>query len=173
MKLKEAISLIHTEEIKHESPAIWADLGSGSGLFTRALSFLLPDHSLIYAVDKNLSSFKMNNVRDQVIIKQLLSNFENDSMDLTDLDGILMANSLHYIKEKITFLESAKTWFRNKPVFLIVEYDREDSNPWVPYPLSFLELNKLFTGLGFTDIKKLHEVNSVYSTGKIYSALIR
>jgi hypothetical protein len=102
-----------------------------------------------------------------------LKNFETDSMDLSNLDGILMANSLHYIKDKISFLENAKNWFRNKPVFLIVEYDRDDSNPWVPYPLSFMKLRELFTGQGFTDIKKLSEINSIYSTGKMYSALIR
>ena len=173
MKLEEAASLIQTEEIKHEFPETWADLGCGSGLFTHALSTFLADQSLIYAVDNNLSSFRMNTIRDQVVIKKVLSNFETDSMNLTNLDGILMANSLHYIKNKKAFLEKAKTWYGNKPVFLIVEYDRDHSNPWVPYPISFQKLKELFTLTGFTEIKKLHEKKSFYGGGKMYSALIR
>jgi hypothetical protein len=117
MKLKEAISLIQTEDIRHESPETWADLGSGSGLFTRALSFFLADQSLIYAIDKNLSSFKFSSSRDEVFIKHLLKNFETDSMDLSNLDGILMANSCIILKTKYLFLKMQKTGSGANPYF--------------------------------------------------------
>ncbi len=173
MKLEAAISLIQTKYLIHRSPETWADLGAGSGLFTQALSTLLADQSVIYAIDKNLSPFDLNTFRDRVFIRQQRQDFEMDTMDLLNLDGILMANSLHFIKNKPAFLERAKTWFRNKPVFLVVEYDRDDSNPWVPYPLSFHSLKELFTRLAFSDIEKIHEVKSLYGRGKMYSALIR
>ena len=58
MELGEAISLIQTDEIIQDKQTTWADLGCGSGLFTRALAGLLYTGSTIYAIDKNISSFQ-------------------------------------------------------------------------------------------------------------------
>jgi hypothetical protein len=41
MQIKEAISLIKTEGFFEDTKTKWADLGCGSGLFTRALASLL------------------------------------------------------------------------------------------------------------------------------------
>ena len=68
----------------------WADLDCGSGTFTRALASLLPAGSKVIAVDKvfqNLPDF-------------INANFTTDDLQLGHLDGILMANSLHGVKDK-------------------------------------------------------------------------
>jgi ubiquinone/menaquinone biosynthesis C-methylase UbiE len=171
MRLSEAKSLIQNGEFSTRSKTIWADLGCGSGLFTKALAAMLNPGSTIYAVDKNPVKFSLADIPDQILISTSKSDFESDAFHLNGLDGILMANAFHFVRNKNAFLERAKTWFRRNPFYLIVEYNTDKPNPWVPYPVSFQSLVKLFAGLGFTRIEKLHEINSVYNSGKMYSAV--
>jgi trans-aconitate methyltransferase len=172
MELREAISLIQTDEITQDNQTAWADLGCGSGLFTRALADLLYTGSSIYAVDKNVSSFQTNSFTKEVVLTTIESDFVKDDLHLKNLDGILMANSLHFVSDKKSFIKRTITYFKETPVFLIVEYDTDLPNPWVPYPLSFGTLKKLFTELGFHVDKKISEKKSLYHSGTIYSVLI-
>jgi len=88
MELWEAISLIKTDELNQEKQTTWADLGSGSGLFTRALASLLYTGSSIYAVDKSISSFQKNSFPGQVLVTTIESDFVRDNLNLQNLDGI-------------------------------------------------------------------------------------
>jgi trans-aconitate methyltransferase len=172
MELQEAISLIQTDELIQDSQKTWADLGCGSGLFTRALTSQLYPGSTVYAVDKNLSSFNTKSFPNQVNIKAIESDFVKDDLNLVNLDGILMANAFHFVRDKKSFIKKVIPYFRDVPLFLIVEYDTNLPNPWVPYPKSFDSLKKLFNELGFSVVKKINEKKSLYRTGKMYSALI-
>jgi hypothetical protein len=172
MELQEAVTLIQTKEIVQEKQTVWADLGCGSGLFTRALSGQLHTGSTIYAIDNKISAFQNSSVSNDVIIKTLQSDFVHDDLHLQDLDGILMANALHFVRNKKQFIEKVTQLFRSVPVFLLVEYDTDTPNPWVPFPLSFTNLKKLFTDLGFHSVKKISEKKSLYRSGKMYSVLI-
>ena len=172
MQIQGAISLIKTEGFFEDTKTNWADLGCGSGLFTRALASLLYPGSLIYAVDKNVGTLKIPDSINSVSIEIRKSDFTSDSFHLKDLEGILMANALHFVFEKKTFLNKTIAWFREKPLFLIVEYDTDNPNPWVPYPLSFPTLKNLFTELGYSRIKKLHQTKSLYNNANLYSVMI-
>jgi SAM-dependent methyltransferase len=60
--------------------------------------------------------------------------------DLTDLnggklDGMLLANSLHYVSDPDKVLSRVISWLRPRGRVLLVEYDRREANPWVPYPI--------------------------------------
>jgi ubiquinone/menaquinone biosynthesis C-methylase UbiE len=172
MHLSEAKSLIQNGEFSTKPETVWADLGCGTGLFTKALAAMLYPGSTIYAIDRNPGKFSFSDIPDQVQIRTMKDDFESDAFHLKGLDGILMANSFHFVSNKNVFLDRTKTWFSHKPAFLFVEYNTDKPNPWVPYPLSFQSLEKLFTGLGYTRIEKLHEINSRYNSGKMYSAII-
>lgn len=158
MQLSEAIELIKCDALQHAPISRWADLGCGSGLFTTALAHYLPKGSTIYAIDQKLPA----NIPGHGI--QLLQrNFVSD--ELPQVDGILMANSLHYVKDKYTFLNKTQAG-----TFLIVEYDIEKPVPvWVPYPVSFNKLSIYFPN---KQIIKLHERPSAYGQGNMYAALI-
>src|ERR1700759_633076 len=167
MELQEAISLIQTDELIQDSQKTWADLGCGSGLFTRALTSQLYPGSTVYAVDKNLSSFNKKSFPTQVNIKAIESDFVKDDLNLVNLDGILMANAFHFVRDKKSFIKKIAPYFSNAPLFLFVEYDTNLPNPWVPYPKSFDSLRKLFNELGFSVIKKINEKKSLYRAGKM------
>jgi trans-aconitate methyltransferase len=172
MELQEAISLIQADEITRDIKSIWADLGCGRGLFTQALAGILFTGSTVYAVDKNISWFKIRSFPSQVIVKTQKADFVHDDLNLQNLDGILMANAFHFVRNKKQFLEKLIPLFHSAPVFLMVEYETDLPNPWVPYPLSFFTLKKLFTELGFHSVKKINEKKSLYRTGNLYSVLI-
>lgn len=172
MQLPEAIELIQHPEIRSSEKQIWADLGCGSGLFTKALASLLPASSVVYAIDTQ-PSLAANVFSNKTRIEVIKANFVNDAFELPKLNGILMANSLHYVKDKGSFLSSLIPKLAQDAIFLIVEYDTTNANRWVPYPVDFTSLIKLFAGEGFTSIQKINERTSIYNEAKMYSALIR
>ncbi len=173
MQIKEAIELIDNDFISSgDGKQTWADLGCGSGTFTKALASLLPENSLIYAIDK--SRIDLGRIPDQfenVIIEKIQADFTGKILP-DNLDGILMANSLHYVKEKDSFIEKIKTHLKKAGCFIIVEYDTEISNTWVPFPVNYNSLKILFENEGYV-VKKLKEKSSIYRKENIYSALIR
>jgi ubiquinone/menaquinone biosynthesis C-methylase UbiE len=172
MLLNEAIDLIRTDIISGASVQIWADLGCGSGTFTEALANLLPENSIIYAVDRNKSLVENISGNNKIKIEKIHANFINDDLP-QELDGILMANSIHYVEDKDSFIKKIEKNFKSKPFFLIVEYDMDISNPWVPFPLSFNSLKQFFTSADYTSVRKLNEHISVYQKANIYSAIIK
>jgi ubiquinone/menaquinone biosynthesis C-methylase UbiE len=172
MQLSEAISLINYPAIGGNEKQNWADLGCGSGLFTRGLASLLPASSVVYAIDTQPSITPVN-LPNKTKIEVIKADFVNDALQLPALNGILMANSLHYVKDKHSFLSSLLPQLENDPQFLIVEYDTTNANRWVPYPVNFSSLMKLFASIGFTSIIKISERSSIYNEAKMYSAIIR
>ena len=171
MELQQAITLINNLSINTNTPQQWADLGCGSGLFTHALATLLSKNSSVYAIDKSIKSFNNISVEGINIQKQQLD-FTKDNIDLKDLDGIIMANSLHYVNDKTSLIKKLSDITKPSSCFIIIEYDTNKSNPWVPYPLSFSALHQLFSDRGFTQINKLREYPSVFGRANIYSAII-
>ena len=169
MTLQAAVELIQRGIDDHQ-PAHWADLGCGDGLFTNALGQLLKSESTIYAVDENKNSLNKIKAMKGLELKKIAANFETDALPLDDLDGILMANSLHFVNDKITFLKKAIRLMKKESSFVIVEYDTDKSNRWVPFPISFVSLEKLFTDIGFS-VREIGKEDSMYNQAGMYCAL--
>lgn len=148
-------------------PQHWADLGCGSGLFTRALSQLLPPDSQIYALDREAFRFV------EAGIHFIQQDFVGTPPHFpVQLNGVLMANSLHFVADKVDFLTRLNEQLLPGAVFLLVEYDSNKANPWVPYPLSAQAALELFSAVGYDFRGRLHQQASVYHRRtNIYSAL--
>ena len=170
MHLTDAVGLIQGAAIGQTAPAVWADLGCGSGLFTQALAHLLPAGSTLYAVDQHPQTIASPSL---VSIHFLKANFEKDALDRLppSLTGILMANSLHYVADKPSLLTRWQQKLTPGAPFIIIEYDSRRSNPWVPYPLPFADLKEVFVSVGYQKIVKLGERPSRYRQGNLYAAL--
>ncbi|HSR20294.1 MAG TPA: methyltransferase domain-containing protein, partial [Anaerolineales bacterium] len=70
-------------------------------------------------------------------------------LDLPELDGALMANSLHFFRDREKMLERVRTLLRPQGTLLLVEYNVDQGNPWVPFPLSFATFKRVAAGAGF------------------------
>lgn len=97
----------------------------------------------------------------------------NDKLPVPILDGILMANSLHYVQDQVACIQQLKTYLRKRTgVIILIEYDTDIVNEWVPYPLSFARAQTIFGDAGFSKIEKIGERPSIYRKDSIYAALI-
>jgi ubiquinone/menaquinone biosynthesis C-methylase UbiE len=170
MLLNDAIDLIRYDYPKNGSQT-WADLGCGTGLFTFALANLLDKGAVIHALDSRQILLKQEFNPQQVLIRQHELDFVNDQLDLPQLDGVLMANSLHYVSNKPAFLTKLKFHLKPNARLLIVEYDTMSANQWVPYPIDFNTLKLLMATIGFTNPIKLNERPSAFGKRNIYSAI--
>jgi hypothetical protein len=147
---------------------VWADLGCGSGLFTIALAQLLPANSTVYAIDTHPTVRQQDSPTSIIPIR---ADFIKDSLELPTLHGILMANSLHYVKDKPALIQKLRSYMHRQSPFLIVEYDTDKPVlVWVPYPISYDSLLPLFKDYS---IQKLGERPSAYGRANMYAALIR
>jgi trans-aconitate methyltransferase len=170
--LTEAITLIQHERADTNAPAHWADLGCGDGLFTQAISTFLPAGSTVYGVDKT-SSLKKQTTRNGVELVPVKADFITGDLPFHQLDGVIMANALHYVKDKPAFLKKLQSHLQTGAPVILVEYDTDTAVPvWVPYPLSFASLKKLFAAAGYHTIRRLGEHPSIYGRSPMYAALL-
>jgi SAM-dependent methyltransferase len=173
MELSAAIDLIQNGYLQDKAPSYWIDLGCGNGLFTKALGSLLSPGSIVYAVDKNPQALGLlPQTVGNIQVQKIATDFVYETLHLPPMDGILMANSLHYVSDRLSFLSKARHWLKEDGCFLLVEYDTDLANPWIPYPIPYDSLGRLFSPLGYRTIKKLAELPSVYNRAPIYAALL-
>lgn len=172
MELAVARRLINEGVGRASAAGVWADLGAGKGLFTHALSELLPAGSVIHAVDRDASALREIDAGPSGMIRVVKKDFVREPLNFGPLDGVLMANALHFVADKAAFMNRLAWDLRSDGRLIIVEYDRETSTPWVPYPLSFAALEKLAAATGFGPVTRLGEEPSVFNRVNMYSALV-
>src|SRR5512143_2286858 len=106
------------------SGGIWADLGAGSGAFTLALRELVGPAASIFAVDRDRSSLAqlerahIARFGSTEHLSLLPADFAR-SLDLPPLDGIVMANSLHFFKDKRPILERVRKYLKPDGLLLL------------------------------------------------------
>ncbi len=90
-------------------------------------------------------------------------------LDLPPLDGLVMANSLHFVREKEPLLKRLHGYLRPGGRLLLVEYNADRGNWWVPYPLSYTTWERLAQKCGFGETRLLMRrpsrfLREIYST---------
>ena len=152
----------------------WADLGAGSGAFTLALRELVGDRASIYAVDRDRArlgelerAWRMR-FGDTAGLHLLPGDFTL-LLDLPALDGLLMANSLHFHQDKVGVLRQVGRLLRPGGRLLVVEYAVDVGNVWVPFPFSFETFQTLAKQAGYGASRQLAMHASSFLRG-FYSA---
>lgn len=153
---------------------IWADLGSGRGAFTLALAHCLGTDSKIYSVDLDWRALKQQEVRMQAEFPQndveyIRGDFTH-ALHLPPLDGILMANSLHFVREKEPVLCQLRELLQPGGRFVLVEYNTDQGNYAVPHPISFQTWLALAESCGLHRTELLHTRPSRF-LGEFYAAV--
>lgn len=130
MDYREAAELV--ADAVGEGEGVWADIGAGTGTFTRALRSLLRPGSRIYAVDNDPAAITaLGKIGDDVIAVR--ADFSK-SLKLSEapIDGMLFANALHFVPDAEVVLKRLVGLVRPAGRIVVVEYDRRSANPWVP-----------------------------------------
>jgi len=148
----------------------WADLGSGEGAFTLALADLVGPGSHITAVDRDAGALR-HLERDRfpgVEIETHVGDFTRP-LALSNLDGIVMANSLHFVRNKVPVVASVRDMLRPGGTLIVVEYGTDRGNPWVPHPFSYPSWEAMAAQAGFVGTRLLRTIPSRH-LGSMYSA---
>ena len=168
------VSLLRPAVVR--GPTTWADLGSGSGAFTLALADLLGPGATIVSIDRDAGA-----LRDQaaamrarfpgVRLDQRVGDFR-ESLDLPMLDGLVMANSLHFVDvaEQVPLLRRLCAQLRPGGRFVVVEYDAESGNRWVPHPFGPATFARMAASAGLTGAREIGRVPSRW-LGAIWSGV--
>lgn len=90
---------------------VWADFGSGEGSFTLALADILGANAQIYSVDKNMKSLTQQSRHFRAKFPKARVEFVQADftkhLTLPPLDGIIAANSMHFVEDRVSVLKKS------------------------------------------------------------------
>lgn len=174
MEHRDAVALI-ADAVGSARGGTWADLGAGEGTFTRALADPLGPDGRIYAMDSDtraVTALRTLAREVQTSVIPIRGDFTSEAALASidgPLDGILLANALHYVAEPGAALARMVGLLRNNGRVVLVEYDRRRGNRWVPYPIAVEDLPRLARAAGVTDFTVTASRPSAYQ-GIMYVA---
>lgn len=154
--------------------SIWADLGAGNGTFTYPISQLLGPEGKVYAIDTDAKVLNLNSKTidpNYAEITAIQADFTQSLNALPMLDGIFLANALHYVQDQVSFLQQIIYKLKPNGKLVIIEYDMDRKNPWIPYPISFERLKKIVQNVELTEPIELNRKSSVYNSEGMYLSL--
>ena len=152
----------------------WMELGAGDGEFTLALADLLGYAGEITAVDRDRRALA-------ALESRLVSRFPSVSLETRTLDftrelppgpfdGVVAANSLHFVPDLAPVLATIRDRLTDAGRLVLVEYDADHGNPYVPHPISWRRWPDLAEAAGFAPPSLIHRVPSRF-LGSIYGAV--
>ncbi len=166
------VNLIHAAIPK--SGGIWAGFGAGSGAFTLALADCIGGAGTIYAIDQDSSALRQN----KLTLASQFPNIESHyltadftkPLNLPPVDGLVAANTIHFHRHKEPILRQMMSYLKPGGRFIIVEYNIDHGNQWVPYPFTYSDWETLAAAVGLSDTRQL-AVRPSRFLHEIYSAV--
>ena len=156
---------------------VWADIGAGEGTFTRAIFEILGPNARIYALDKDepalavTESWARSAGADVITVRaDFAGDFELSGLESPGLDGMLLANTLHFVPEPERLLTALSGYVRPGGRVVVIEYDRRRSDRWVPHPIPSASWPTLATAAGLVAPSIAATRPSAYR-GSLYTAI--
>lgn len=161
--------------LQRDSGGVWTEFGAGTGAFTLALRDIAGPTVEIIAVDDDPGSLRtlasaMNRHFPDTRLRLVTGDFSRP-LELPLLDGILAANAIHYMADHQALLQLWRGYLKPEGRLVIVEYDTDRGNRWVPYPVSYAALGPLAEAAGFTPPNLLGRHPSRF-LGGFYAAML-
>jgi ubiquinone/menaquinone biosynthesis C-methylase UbiE len=177
MELRDAVELL--SDAVHARGGVWADFGAGTGTFTLALAEMLGAGSTVYAVDDDANAIRVlravspsNEVRIVPVKADFSLPLETSTLGGALLDGILFANSLHFVGDAVGALTSLAKMVCADGRVVVVEYDRRGASRWVPHPIPAAQWPGLAAAAGLVEATITARRPSQYS-GSFYVGVAR
>jgi ubiquinone/menaquinone biosynthesis C-methylase UbiE len=153
----------------------WLEIGAGRGAFTLALADLLGPDAEIVAVDRNAGDLR--HLAEAMAERFRATRLQTIAADFTrpiatvdgPFDGLLAANALHFVRDPAAVLARLRPLLASPARIVIVEYDADSGNPWVPHPFSFGSWEKIAAAAGLANTRLVGRVPSRF-LGAIYAA---
>lgn len=159
--------------ITREIGEVWTDFGSGEGAFTLALAERVGLDAEIYSVDKNKDSLQVQKEQFERQFPETNIHFLHadfmENLKLPKLDGLLAANSMHFQSNTLAVVEHFMHFLKPGGKFIVVEYNVDNGNRWVPYPFSYSTFKQLAFQAGLRQIELLATIPSGFLQ-EIYAA---
>ena len=152
----------------------WLEIGAGEGAFTLALADVLGADARIVAVDRDARALErltraMHGRFAPAALERIVTDFTRELPD-GPFDGVLAANSLHFVRERGGLLARLREQLGPDGRLVVVEYDADRGNPWVPHPFSFSTWRREALDARFSEPELIHRVPSRF-LGAIYGAV--
>ena len=154
---------------------VWADLGAGTGNFTWALRELLGAQGTIYAVDRDAKAIRaqhdlLRHASPGATIIPIQADI-TQQLKLPPLDGALMANVLHFIRDQAAALALIAGYLQPAGRVLLVEYDLAEPLRYVPFPVPFARFEALAASAGLEQAAVVGRRVSLSSGIAMYAAV--
>lgn len=169
----EAIDLLRPA-VGDAAGTTWADLGAGTGVFTRALAALIGDGGRVIAVDADaraLAALRAWAARPRAGPSiDVMHADVTRPLPLPPLDGVLLANALHFVRDQAPALALAAGYLRPAGRLVLIEYEGRRPSPWVPHPVSLARFRDLAAAARLTPPERVATRPSAYG-GTLYVAV--
>ena len=115
-----------------QSGMVVADIGAGSGLFSRPLAKAVAPTGKVYAVDIQQDLLDYINKRDKEEnisnIQTVLGEFDDPKLPGRDVDLAFINDVLHHVRNRAVYLKALGTYVKAGGRIAIIEMDNKDPN---------------------------------------------
>lgn len=109
-----------------------ADLGAGSGIFTREFSKAVGSTGKVYAVDidRGLLDYIRERARkeNQTNVQTVLGKFDDPAIPARDVDMGFFHDVLHHIEHRQAYLKAVSAYIKPNGMIALIELDKNDPN---------------------------------------------
>lgn len=149
MNERDALALLRAAVPSAEGE-VWADLGAGTGVFTRALAALVGSSGHVYAVDEDARALSAIRAWADDAPVTILRADVTQPLALPPLDGVVMANVLHFIRDAEAVLARVVSHLKPDGRLVLIEYEGRRPGPWTPYPVPIARFEQMAPAAGLS-----------------------